>query len=86
MHGAYLVIATYEVHRMWVLDLESKQQADGLEAVRSPVDIVAQEQVIDVGDVACSAGRAILLEQPHEVAKLAVQVAKDLHRRCTGYA
>lgn len=40
-------------------------------------------QVVDVGDVAGGGGRAVLLKQPHQVAKLAVQVAKDLDGRCT---
>jgi len=39
------------------------------------------DQVVDVCDVAGSGGRAVLLKQPHQVAKLAVQVAKDLDRR-----
>ena len=42
------------------------------------VDVIAEEQVIDVSDVTRRAGRAVFLEQAHEVAKLAMQVAEDL--------
>ena len=60
-----------------MLNLEGQQQADGLQGVGAAVDIVAQEEVVDVGDVAGRAGRAVLLKQAHEVPKLAVQVAED---------
>jgi len=46
--------------------------------VRAPVDVITQEQIVNVGDVARRAGRAVLLKQAHEIAKLAMQVAKDL--------
>jgi hypothetical protein len=45
---------------------------------------LTQEQVVDVGDVARGVGGAILLKQAHEVAKLAVQVAKYLDGRLGG--
>ena len=41
-----------------------------------------QEEVVDVCDVAGGAGRPVLLEQPHQVAELPVQVAEQLGRRC----
>mmetsp|Transcript_42981 Transcript_42981/g.102033 ORF Transcript_42981/g.102033 Transcript_42981/m.102033 type:complete len:212 (-) Transcript_42981:215-850(-) len=62
-----------------VLDFEGEQQADGLQRVRPAVDIVSEEQVIDVGDVARRRGVAVLFKQAHEVSKLPVQVPKDLH-------
>ena len=40
---ANLVVAAYEVHSLGVLQLERQQQADGLQGVRAPVHIVAQE-------------------------------------------
>ena len=46
---------------------------------------VHQEQIVDVGDVAGGGGRAILLEQPHQVPELAVQVAEDLDGRCAAH-
>lgn len=76
------MVAAYEVHGLGVLELEREQQADGLQGVRAPVHVVAQEQVVDVGDVARGRGRAVLLEQPHQVPELPVQVPEDLHRRC----
>ena len=76
-----LMIAPDEVHVLGMLNLKRQQQADGLQAVRAPVHVIAQEQVVDVRDVAGGAGGAILLKEPHEVAKLAVQVAEDLDRR-----
>ena len=74
----HLVVAANQVHRVRVLDLEREEQADGLERVRAAVDVVAQEDVVDVRDVARRARRAVLFKQAHEVPKLAVEVAKDL--------
>ena len=80
--AGHLMVAAYEVHSLGVLELQRQQQADGFQGVRAPVHVVAQEQVVDVGDVTRGRGRAVLLKQPHQVAKLAVQVPEDLHRRC----
>ena len=78
----YLMVATDEVHILGVLDLEGQEQADGLQGVGPSVHIVPQEQVVDVGDVACRAGHAVLLEQPHQVPKLAVKITKQLDGSC----
>jgi hypothetical protein len=43
----------------------------------TPVHIVAQEEIVYVRNVAGRGGRPILVEKPHEVAKLPVQVAKE---------
>ena len=53
------------------------------EGAITPVHIVAQEQVVDVGDVARGGRRAILLKQPHQVAELAMKVTKDLYGSCS---
>ena len=76
------MVAADEVHVFGVLDLQGQQQADGLQGVGPAVDVVPQEEVVNVGDVAGRAGRAVLLKQAHEVPELPVQVPKDLHRRC----
>lgn len=75
------MIAADQVHCVGMLNLERKQQADGLQRVRPTVHIVAQKQVIDVRDVSRGRRRAILFEKAHQVTKLAVQVAKDLDGR-----
>ena len=80
--SAHLMVAAYEVHGGGVLDLEGQQQADGFQAVGPPVHVVPQEQVVDVWNIPCSAGRPVLLKQAHEVPELAVQVAEDLHGGC----
>ena len=80
------MVATYEVHCLGVLDLEREQQADGLQGVGPPVHIVPQEEVVYIGDVSRSGGGPVLVEQPHEVQKLSVQVPKNLHRRCSSMA
>ena len=72
------MVATNQVHRGRVLDLERQQEADRFQRVGAAVDVVAQKKVVDVGDVARRRGRAILFKEAHEVTKLAVQVAKDL--------
>ena len=66
------MIASYQVHVLGVLNFQSQQQADGLQGVGPSVHIVAQEQVVNVGDVPSCGGGAILLKEPHQVAKLAV--------------
>jgi hypothetical protein len=74
----HLMVAPDQVDGGRLLNLEGQQQADGLQGVGAPVDIIAQEKVVDVCDVAGRAGGAVLLEQAHEVSELAVEVAEDL--------
>lgn len=76
------MIPPNEVHAFGVLNFERQQQADSLQRMCSPVHIIPQEEVINVGDVPCSAWRAVLLKESHEIQKLAVQIPKDLHRSC----
>ena len=76
----HLVVASDQVHRGRVLDLEREQQADGLERVRAAVDVVAEEKIVDVRDVPSGARRAVLLEKAHQITELAVQVSEDLDR------
>ena len=80
--AGHLMVASYQVHILGVLYLERQQQADGLQGVGSPVHIVPQEQVVDVGDVPGSGGGPVLLKQAHQVPKLPMQVPKQLDRRC----
>lgn len=58
------------MHILGVLNFESQQQADGLQRVGPSVHIVAQEQVVNVGDVPSCGGGAVLLKESHQVAKL----------------
>ena len=81
--ASHLMVASNEVNGGGVLYLEGQQQADGLQAVGAPINVVPQKQVVNVRDVACCAGGAILLKQPHEVPKLAVQVPENLDGGCT---
>ena len=52
-----------------IFDLVGQQEADGLEALLSSVDVVAQEQVVRLG------GEAAVLEQAEQVRVLTVDVA-----------
>ena len=61
--------------------LQRKKQRDRLQRVRAAIDIVAEEQVINVRDVACCRRTAVLGEQAHQVTKLTMQVAENLDRR-----
>ena len=45
------------------------------------IDIIAQEQIIDVRNVARCGRAAVFREQAHQVTKLTVQVAEDLDWR-----
>ena len=80
------MVPTDQVHAFGVLYLEGQQQADGLQRVSPTVHVVPEEQVVYVCDVACRAGSAILLKQPHQVQELAMEVPKDLYRCCKGNA
>ena len=76
------MVAAHEEDALLEHDLEREQQADDFEGVLAAVDIVAEEEVVDDVDVAgLAARRAELVEEPHQVDKLAVDVAKALDRR-----
>ncbi len=51
--------------------------------MRPSVYVVPQEEVVNVGDVSCCGGGAILLEESHQVPKLTVKVTKELDGSCT---
>ena len=51
-----------------VLDLVGQQEADGLQALLPPVDVVAQEEVVGLGR------EAAVLEQAEQVGVLTVDV------------
>merc|ERR1719389_831493 len=70
-----LVVAPQEEKVLGVLDLVRQQQADDLQALLPPVDVVPQEEVVGLG------GEAPVLEQPQQVRVLPVDVAADLDRR-----
>jgi hypothetical protein len=51
--------------------------------MRPSVYVVPQEEVVNVGDVSCCGGGAILLEESHQVPKLTVKVTEELDGSCT---
>ena len=67
-----LVISTYQMYMGRMLDLQGEQQANGLEGVRTAVNVVSQEQIVDVCDIPRRRWRAVFVEQPHKITKLAV--------------
>jgi hypothetical protein len=73
LHGVITRPAPYKPHAHWV-----NNNGEKLPASLPPIDIVTQEEVVYVCDVASCVGCTILLKQPHEVTELAMQVAKDL--------
>ena len=56
----------------WVLDLEGKEETDGLDALPSSIHVVAQEEIGGFG------WEATVLKQPQHVVVLAVDVSADL--------
>lgn len=69
------MVAAQQEKVLRILDLVGQQQADGLQRLLAPIDVVAEEQVIG--------GRreAAVFEQPQQVCVLAVDVAAD-DQRC----
>ena len=63
------MIASKKEEVFRIFDLVGQQEADGLEALLSSVDVVAQEQVVRLG------GEAAVLEQAEQVRVLTVDVA-----------
>ena len=63
------MVSPEEEEVLWVLDLVCEEQADGLQQLLAPVDVVAQEQVVGLGR------EPSVLEQPQEVRVLAVDIA-----------
>lgn len=66
------MVATEEEKVLRVLDLVGQEETDRLQRLLTPVDIVAQEEVVGLG------GKAAVLEETEEVIVLAVDVAADL--------
>ena len=69
---ARLVVAPDECDAVWISHLERQQKQEGLDAVESPVDKVAHEEVVRVGHVAAH------FEQLFEVVELSVNVSAYL--------
>ena len=67
-----LVIAAKDEEVFGIHDFVGQQEADGLQGLLAPVDVVPQKQVVGLR------GESAVLEQPEEVGVLAVDVAADL--------
>ena len=66
------MVSPEDVDLLGVLDLESEEQADGLDALPSPVDVVSQEEVVGFR------GEAAVFEQSEHVVVLSMDVSADL--------
>lgn len=67
-----LVVPAQDVDFIGVFDFVGKKEADCLDALASPVDVVAQEQVGMLGR------EASVLEEPEHVVVLSMDVPEDL--------
>jgi hypothetical protein len=61
--------------------LQCKEKTYCLERKSSSVNVVTQEEIINVSYVTRGTRTAVLGKKTHNIPKLAVQVAKNLHRR-----
>ncbi len=68
------MVAAQDEEVFRVLDLVREQQADGLERLLAPIDVVAKEQVVSLGR------ETTVFEQAKQVVVLAVDVTTDLPR------
>lgn len=73
------MISSQQVDVVWVSDLESHQEANGLERVVSSINKVAKEQVIVGLNVASLVRRAPQIEEAHQILVLAVDIAENFH-------
>ena len=68
------MVAAQQEDALGVLDLQREEQADGLDPLPPPVDVVPQEQVRRLGR------EPPVLEEPQHVVVLAVHVPADFDR------
>jgi hypothetical protein len=70
--GRALVVAAEQEKVLGILDLVGEEQADGLEALLAPVDVVAEEKVVGLGR------KAAVFEESQEIRVLAVDVTYNV--------
>lgn len=70
---SWLVVASEYEHAILVLDFESIEQAYGLNTLPSPIDIIAQEQVVGFW------GKSSVLEHPQQIGVLAMYISAYSH-------
>mmetsp|Transcript_8661 Transcript_8661/g.22343 ORF Transcript_8661/g.22343 Transcript_8661/m.22343 type:complete len:278 (-) Transcript_8661:1372-2205(-) len=66
-----------QMYIVFVFYLQSQEQAYSLQTMRASIHVIAQEEVVDVRHIPCCHGCAEFLEEPHQVTKLAMQVAEN---------
>jgi hypothetical protein len=66
--GGALVITTEDEEVLGVLDLVGEEEADGLERLLAPIDVIAEEEVVGFG------GESSVLKQAEQVVILSVNV------------
>lgn len=69
--GGGLVVAPQDSELVWVLNFEGEEEADGLDALAAPINIVPQEEVVGLRR------EAPVLEEPQHVVVLPVHIAAD---------
>lgn len=67
------MVAAQDEEVLRVLDLVREEEADGLERLLAPVDVVAEEEVVGFG------GEPAILEQAQQVVVLPVDVTCTVH-------
>lgn len=68
------MIAAEDEEVLWVLDLVCQEEADGLERLLTPIDVVTEEKVV------CFRREPTILEEAQQVVVLSVDITTDLSK------
>ena len=66
------MVASQNKNLLWIFNFEGKQQANCLDALPSPVDIVPQEQIVGLRR------QSAILEEPEHVIVLSMDIPTNL--------
>jgi hypothetical protein len=69
------MVAPQDEEILRILDLVGKQQTYSLERLLSPIDVIAEEQIVGLW------GEATVFKQSEQVIILAVNITTDLNKR-----
>lgn len=69
------MVATKNEEVFWILDLIGQEEANGLQRLLAPIDIITKEKIVSFRR------EAAVLEQSEEVIVLAVNISTNLYVR-----
>lgn len=73
-----LMVASEQKYLLGIPDFQSHEQANDLQTVHAPIDVVPQKEIVEPRNISLLGGRLPNVEKSHQVDVGAVQIAKDL--------